>query len=115
MLKKFNDIVENRHQYAREWKARTGGKVLGIFCTYVPEDIIYAAENILPVRILGGLQPQDVAESHIAGIYCPFCRDTLAQGLQGKYDYLDGIMIAKSCLHMAQAFHAGAGRQPTCH
>ncbi len=106
MLKKFNDIVENRHQYARDWKARTGGKVLGIFCTYVPEDIIYAADNILPVRILGGLQPQDVAESHIAGIYCPFCRDTLAQGLQGKYDYLDGIMIAKSCLHMAQAFHS---------
>lgn len=106
MLEKFNNFVEDRHQYAREWKARTGGKVLGIFCTYVPEDIIYAAGDILPVRILGGLQPQDVSESHIAGLYCPFCRDCLAQGLMGKYDYVDGIMIAKSCLHMAQAFHS---------
>ncbi|MBI4288029.1 MAG: 2-hydroxyacyl-CoA dehydratase [Chloroflexi bacterium] len=106
MLSRFNDFVDRRHEYAREWKARTGGKVLGTFCTYVPEDIIYAAGNILPVRILGGLQPQDVSESHIAGLYCPFCRDCLSQGLLGKYDYLDGVMIAKSCMHMAQAFHS---------
>ena len=47
---------------------------------------------------------QDVTEPHIFGMYCPFCRDCLAQGLQGRYDYLDGVMIAQSCLHIRQAF-----------
>ncbi|KKM76373.1 hypothetical protein LCGC14_1380840, partial [marine sediment metagenome] len=73
------------------------------FCTYVPEEILYAA-NILPVRILGSHEPQDVSAPHIFAMYCPFCRDCLAQGLKGRFDYLDGIMIAQSCLHIRQAY-----------
>ncbi|MFA6571134.1 MAG: benzoyl-CoA reductase, bzd-type, subunit N [Bacteroidota bacterium] len=103
MINKFREWNVNRHSYAKEWKEKTGGKVLGYFCTYVPEEILYAA-NILPVRILGGHEPQDLTEQHIFGMFCPFCRDCLAQGLKGRYDYLDGIMIAQSCLHIRQAF-----------
>jgi len=103
MFERFKDWYEKRHDYAKDWKKRTGGKVLGYFCTYVPEEVLYAA-NVLPVRILGSHQPQDVTEPHIFGMYCPFCRDCLAQGLKGRYDYLDGIMIAQSCLHIRQAY-----------
>ena len=66
-LEQMSQIVENRHDYARQWKSRTGGKVLGYFCTYVPEELVYAA-GILPVRILGGLEPQDVSEAYIPGM-----------------------------------------------
>jgi benzoyl-CoA reductase subunit C len=100
---KFQDWFESRHDYAKEWKEKTGGKVIGYFCTYVPEEILYAAD-VLPVRIMGSHEPLDVTESHIFGMYCPFCRDCLAQGLKGRYDYLDGIMISQSCLHVRQAF-----------
>ncbi len=102
-VEKFHDVVERRHDYARDWKARTGGKVLGYFCTYVPEEIICAA-GILPVRILGSHEPQDVSERHIYTMYCPFSRDCLAQGLQGRYDYLDGVVTEHSCIHIRQAF-----------
>jgi benzoyl-CoA reductase subunit C len=37
-------------------------------------------------------------------MFCSFCRDVLAQGLKGKYDYLDGITIGQSCLHLRQAY-----------
>ncbi|MFQ6069714.1 MAG: benzoyl-CoA reductase, bzd-type, subunit N [Candidatus Aminicenantales bacterium] len=103
MMERFKEWYEKRHQYARDWKKRTGGRVVGYFCTYVPEEILYAA-HVLPVRILGSHEPQDVTEPHIFGMFCPFCRDCLAQGLKGRYDYLDGIMIAQSCLHIRQAF-----------
>ena len=103
MMEKFKEWYQKRHEYAQEWKNKTGGKVVGYFCTYVPEEILYAAE-VLPVRILGSHEPQDVTEPHIFGMYCPFCRDCLAQGLKGRYDYLDGIMIAQSCLHIRQTF-----------
>lgn len=103
VFEKFKEWYENRHEYAKKWKERTGGKVIGIFCTYVPEEILYAAD-ILPVRILGSHEPQDVSEPHIFAMFCPFCRDCLAQGLKGRYDYLDGITIAQSCLHIRQTF-----------
>ena len=103
MIQKFRDWNHDRHKYAIDWKKRTGGKVMGYFCTYVPEELLYAAD-ILPVRILGSHEPQDVTEPHMFGMYCPFSRDCLAQGLKGKYDYLDGIMIAHSCLHIRQTY-----------
>jgi len=99
----FKDIYENRHKYQKEWKEKSGSKMVGYFCTYAPEEIMYAAD-IIPVRILGSHEPQNVTEPHIFGMYCPFCRDVLAQGLKGRYDYLDGIMIAQSCLHIRQAY-----------
>ena len=103
MFDQFKEWYENRHEYAKKWKERTGGKVIGTFCTYVPEEILYAAD-ILPVRILGSHEPQDVSEPHIFAMFCPFCRDCLAQGLKGRFDYLDGITIAQSCLHIRQAY-----------
>ena len=103
MIERFADWYTARHDYAKSWKDRTGGKVVGYFCTYVPEEILLAAD-ILPVRILGSHEPQSVTEPHIFGMYCPFCRDCLAQGLKGRFDYLDGVMLAQSCLHIRQAF-----------
>lgn len=102
-LNQFKEIFKNRHQYAKDWKTRTGGKVFGYLCTYVPEEIMYAA-GILPVRVLGSHEPQDVTEPHIYTMFCPFSRDILAQGLQGRYDYTEGLVYAHSCLHMRQTF-----------
>lgn len=99
----FKELYDSKHENAKKWKDKTGGKVMGYFCTYVPEEILIAA-GILPVRILGSHEPQDVTEPHIFGMFCPFCRDCLAQGLKGKFDYLDGIMIAQSCLHIRQTY-----------
>lgn len=99
----FRNWRLNRAQYAKEWKEQTGGKIMGYFCTYAPEELMYAA-GILPVRILGSHEVQDVTEPHIFAMFCPFCRDCLAQGLKGRFDYLDGITIAQSCLHIRQAF-----------
>ena len=106
MIENLQTIVNTRHDYAKEWKKRTGGKILGYFCTYMPEEILYAAD-ILPVRIFGAHEAEtSIVEPYIYGMYCPFCRDCLAQGLKGRYDYLDGISIAQSCLHIRQTYWA---------
>ncbi len=102
-IEKFRQWYENRLAYQIDWKARTGGKMVGYFCTYSPEEIYYAFD-ILPVRILGSHEIQDVTEPHLFAMFCPFCRDVLAQGLKGRYDHLDGITIGQSCLHLRQAY-----------
>lgn len=110
-MKQFKEWFENRHEYAKKWKQKTGGKVVGYYCTYAPEEIMYAA-GILPVRILGSHEPESVTRPYLHDMYCPFCHDTLAQGLQGRYDYLDGVMLAQSCLHMRQSYFSFADRVP---
>jgi benzoyl-CoA reductase subunit C len=113
ILKQFNDVWQLRHEYAKDWKKRTGGKVVGGMCTYVPEELLYAA-NILPVRILGGHEPPTLATPHMFDMWCPFSRDCLSQALKGKYnDYLDGLIESNSCLHMRQAFGAWEIHVPT--
>lgn len=102
-IDRFRDVVANRHSYAQGWKQKNGGTVVGWLCTYVPEEIIYAA-GMLPVRILGSHEPQDVTDAYVSNIYCPFCRDALAQGLKRRYDYLDGIVHARSCVHIRNTF-----------
>ncbi|MBI2910530.1 MAG: benzoyl-CoA reductase, bzd-type, subunit N [Chloroflexi bacterium] len=111
MFEQFDQWRQNRHEYAQAWKERTGGKVMGYYCTYVPEEILYAA-GVLPVRIFGSHEPDNVTEPHMFGMFCPFSRDCLAQVLRGKYDYLDGSMIAQSCLHIRQAFWSGKMHRP---
>jgi len=105
-IEKFQEVYENRHDYANIWKAKhPKGKILGCFCTYVPEEIPYAA-GVLPIRILGSHEIEDYTAPHLFAMFCPFCRDVLAQGLQGRYQYLDGICDANCCMHLLQSFEA---------
>jgi benzoyl-CoA reductase subunit C len=113
-MERFQQAAQRRHEYARDWKARTGRKVIGYFCTYVPEEIIYAS-GALPVRIMGSHEPQDITERYISSMYCPFVRDVLAQGLLGRYDYLDGVVIATCCVHMRVAYSSWELHVPTPH
>lgn len=106
MIDEFRRIYENRHEYIKEWKGKNPDrKILGYMCTYMPEEILYAAD-VLPIRILGSHEPQNVTEPHILGMFCPFCRDVLAQGMLGRYDYLDAIGITHSCQHIHQAYES---------
>lgn len=103
-MEKFKEWVENKHDYARDWKKRTGGKVVGCVCSYVPEELLYAAD-ILPVRIIGSHEPPTAAEPYMfASLACPFSRDLLCQGLKGRYEYLDGLTIAQTCFQTRAVF-----------
>jgi benzoyl-CoA reductase subunit C len=103
-LDKFRQVVENRHEYAKNWKSETGGKVCGCICANVPEEYIYAA-GLLPVRILPDPKtPETLASEHIQFNKCAMCRGSLEQGLQGQYDYLDALAYVQGCLAQSQAF-----------
>ena len=104
MIEGFRYVGENRHEYARAWKSKTGSKVIGWLCTYSPIEIIKAA-GMLPVRILGSHEVDRIADEYFGGLPCPYCIDCLCQGLRGRYEYLDGIVHARSCDAIEQAFH----------
>ena len=43
MFSQFKEWYEKRHEYAKSWKERTGGKAMGCFCSYAPEEILVRA------------------------------------------------------------------------
>ncbi len=105
-MPEIHRIVTNRHEVAREWKARTGGQVLGYLSIDIPEELIYAA-GILPVRILGSHEHEVITAPYVWNeVICAFERDCLAQGLQGRYDYLDGIVAELVDPHVHMCFDA---------
>jgi benzoyl-CoA reductase subunit C len=112
LFDQFQGWYEKRHDYARDWKARTGGQVVATMCTYTPEELLIAA-GMLPVRVLGAHEPQNVTEPHIFGMFCPFCRDSLAQGLLNRFDYAEGITLTQSCIQYRQAFNSWRMHVPT--
>lgn len=112
MLDRFRDLVSNRHQYAQEWKAKTGGKVLGYLCCYMPEEVAYAG-GILPVRIISNNEPQEFSSVYMASFFCPFSRDCLGEGLSGRYHYLDGITVGHTCVQINQTFESWVLHVPT--
>ncbi len=92
----FAQYCNNRHDMARKWKQETGKKVYGYFCCMSPEEILFAAD-ILPVRITGTGEPLQKADLHVPPNSCPFARSCLDAGMQGHYDYLDGVVVPNSC------------------
>ena len=112
LFDQFKSWYEDRHDYAREWKKRTGGRVVATMCPYTPEEVLIAA-GMLPVRVLGAHEPQNVTEPHIFGMFCPFSRDSLAQGLLGRYDYCEGVTLTQSCIQYRQTFTSWRQHVPT--
>jgi benzoyl-CoA reductase subunit C len=109
-LERFKEILENRHEYARAWKKRTGGKVLGYYEPYMPEEIVYAA-GILPVRLLSQHEPDDATDRQMYG-NCACSRDLLNQFIKGRYDYIDGLVNAEGCQWMLNAFQTTLNYKP---
>jgi benzoyl-CoA reductase subunit C len=92
----FGQYRERRHEEARAWKESTGGKVIGLFCCDVPEELIHAA-GMLPVRLLGEHGDTSEADVHFPVNVCPYPKACFDQALQGNYDYLDGMVVPNVC------------------
>lgn len=75
-----------------------GKKVFGWLCTYVPEEVIHAA-GALSIRIIGYSNEADLddANAHLYINNCSFSRSCLQLGLEGEYDFLDGVVGGSTC------------------
>lgn len=81
-----------------------GGKVVGYSCVATPREILDAA-GILPYRIRAlGTQDREMADAYLARFNCGFCRACLQLGLDGTYDFFDGLVETNGCDHLRGMF-----------
>ncbi|MFH1149393.1 MAG: 2-hydroxyacyl-CoA dehydratase family protein [Actinomycetota bacterium] len=98
---RISEAVEN--EYVKRWK-EGGGKVVGYSCVTTPPEIIDAA-GLLPYRIRALGNPNtEIADAHLARFNCSFCRSCLQLGLDGTFDFLDGLIETNGCDHLRGMF-----------
>jgi benzoyl-CoA reductase/2-hydroxyglutaryl-CoA dehydratase subunit BcrC/BadD/HgdB len=82
---------ENRARWALKWKEE-GKKVIGLLCSYVPEELI-AAAGMLPWRITGTWKEAiPLASVYRPEMTCRYCSHVLESVLNGELSFLDGII-----------------------
>lgn len=92
-----------QNQYIADWQ-QNKKKVVGHYCTYIPEELLYAAD-LLPFRIRAtGHEDTDLGDVYMVRFTCSFVRATLDMALRGLYDFLDGLFICNSCDHSRRMF-----------
>ncbi len=85
--------------YIEQWK-KEKKKVLGYYCSYAPEELIYAL-GLLPFRIRGTTCTDTVlADAILSRFNCSFVKATLNLALEEKYNFLDGLVTTNSCDHV---------------
>ena len=96
ILRKFSEVVRDPFSYGRNLKAASGKKMVGYVCTYVPEEIILAA-NAHPFRLFGTTGEMGKADAHLQAYCCSLVRGIMEEGLRGGTDFLDGIVFPHTC------------------
>ncbi len=81
-----------------------GGKVVGYFCSYGPEEIITAA-GLVPMRVRAtGSTGTELADAYLSSINCSFCRHAFNMGLLGEYDFIEGAVWLNNCDHVRRIY-----------
>lgn len=86
--------ISNAH--LENWKS-AGKKVIGYTCSYLPEEIVYAAD-ILPYRMRGiETESSTIGDTYFGPFICSFPKCLLQLVGVGRYKFLDGAVIVPGC------------------
>ena len=95
-LTRVKEIYQDRPHRVKQLRAE-GEKVIGYLCIF-PVLEMMTALDLVPYRIFGDMRETITkADAYMPTVVCPFLRSCLDLGLKGKYDFLDGVVMAHVC------------------
>ena len=100
------DKIQHLAEHHPEIVADSRKPVVGWFCAYTPVEILLAA-GLYPYRIVP--EPSGamtLADSYIERSFCPYVRSCLGEALNGRYQFLDGLVVVNSCDPMRRLYDA---------
>lgn len=105
LLSQFHSVAADPLGYARDWKARNGGPVIGSFPMNFPGEMVHAA-GALPMIIQEAQDQITVGHGLLFPFYCGFTRSTVDQAAKGDLAVLDAIMFGDHCVQLLGAADA---------
>jgi bzd-type benzoyl-CoA reductase N subunit len=103
-FEKFSEAAETLlNPVLQNWKEQ-GGKIVGYFCSTVPEELITAA-GMTPFRMRAtGSTSTEESDAFYSSINCSFPRHCFNLALTGDFKFLDGIVCVNSCDHVRRIY-----------
>lgn len=92
----FAELSERHRDIISVERSRSDRLVVGTMCSYVPVELLHSF-GIQPVRIWGQSDDPGKADALLQTFVCPPVRHLMALGLEGRYDFLDGIVHCYTC------------------
>jgi benzoyl-CoA reductase subunit C len=87
----------------KDWKKQSG-KIVGYFCSTVPEELITAA-GLTPFRMRAtGSTSTEMSDAFFSSINCSFPRHCFNLALTGEFKFLDGVICVNSCDHVRRIY-----------
>lgn len=104
VFEQFNEATKTLfNPVLQDWKGK-GGKILGYFCSTVPEELITAA-GLAPFRMRAtGSTSTEESDAYYSSINCSFPRHCFNLALIGEFKFLDGIICVNSCDHVRRIY-----------
>ena len=97
ILKEIEETAKRTCNPCLEKAKRSGKRIIGYFCSYVPEELIHAA-GLIPYRMRAvESSGTSLGDSYFSSTNCTFVRHCLDKGLRGDFDFLDGIIFVNGC------------------
>ena len=103
-FKQFNEATKTLlNPVLQNWKEQ-GGKIVGYFCSTVPEELITAA-GAVPLRMRAtGSTSTERSDAFFSSINCSFARHCFNLALIGEFKFLDGVICINSCDHVRRIY-----------
>ncbi len=99
ILKELETIAKQNVNTTLESARSNGKKIMGYFCSYVPEEVIHAA-GFIPYRMRAVESPgTSLGDTYFAPSICSFVRHCFSKALNGDFDFLDGVIFMNGCDH----------------
>jgi benzoyl-CoA reductase subunit C len=104
VLETFRKIArEPFNEHLRKHK-QEGGRIMGIFCSYVPEELIIAA-GMVPFRMRAvGSTKTTLGDTWFSSFNCSYVRHLFDLALEGSFEFLDGLVFINACDHIRRMF-----------
>ena len=111
----FVDVAHRPHEYARHWKSRSRGPVVGTFPMHFPAEVIHAAGALTVVVQDFGRDRSASVTGSFYPFFCGYTRSVVDQAIKGQLDFLDAIMFGDHCVQMLSAADVVRVRRPHLH
>jgi len=114
IVAEFEEHTRQTRVELKEWKER-GGKVVGLYCSYVPGELVRAA-GAVPVSLCGNReQAFDVAERDLPRSFCPLIKASYGMAVSGTcpfFHFSDCVIGETTCDGKKKVFELMADLKP---
>lgn len=96
----FEELLKTSENSLVRQAVEGGRTAIGYNCSMVPEPLL-SVDGIFPVCLRAPeAEDTETANFYLSAFNCSYSRSILQNGIDGEYNFLDGVVFSESCVHI---------------